>query len=409
MGRVIQTDAVKQTIQIRLNERECWVKLADLDSFPAHRVLVPGDWVEVEASWKDFTPDQPHDSDASQWRLLSPNRSGKSPSFTHNHLAVQRMQGWSRFLSAVREFFSERDFLEVTTPIAVRSPGTEVHLEPMHLRIQYDFSDQEHYLITSPEYSLKKWIAQGASQVFEIARCFRNQEAGSAHLAEFFMLEWYRSPGRLEEIAMDVEGLIQRVTSLSDFSTPNHRPHRLVRTSIENLFRDKLGRSISPQSGRVEYISICQSLGVHFDETDSLNDLFHRIWLSQIEPFLNEWFHDQPVCVLGFPPFQAALARVGSDGWAQRFEIYWRGFEVCNAYQELNDPNENERRMKMDLAERDALGKSVFPVDEKLIEALRQGIPPSAGVALGLERLYMASRNERDIHQVWSISSPTSS
>ncbi|HEX4924840.1 MAG TPA: amino acid--tRNA ligase-related protein, partial [Bdellovibrionales bacterium] len=165
-------------------------------------------------------------------------------------------------------------------------------------------------------------------------------------------------------------------------------------TSVNELFKTHAEIDLTPASTREELAGACRRLGVHFTEDDGFDDLFNRVFLEKIEPELGR---SNPVLVTGFPPSQAALSRLNEDGWADRFELYWKGLELANAFHELNDPREQRRRFDEFLAERARLGKPPVPVDAEFLRSLDYGMPPSVGIALGVERLFLALIGELNL------------
>lgn len=288
-------------------------------------------------------------------------------------------RGFSDFVYRVREHLREAGLSEIYTPSLVVCPGLEPSLEP--------FRVGGLYLPTSPEIHLKKAMAEGFTDIFEIRSCFRSKENSPHHAAEFLMLEWYRGFADLDVIIGDLETLLQDVGA----------PEAQV-TSFRRLFREVLEFDLTPASTREELLQLCQRNGVDFAPGDTFSDLFHRLMIQFIEPALAR--RSEPTIVRDFPPSEAALARLTGDGWADRCELYWRGFEIANAFNEVTDPEEQRRRWAREIAERERLGTSKVPADESLIEALRKGLPPSGGIALGLERLYMALNEVLDIREL---------
>jgi lysyl-tRNA synthetase class 2 len=228
---------------------------------------------------------------------------------------------------------------------------------------------------------LKKILGAGQPLVFEIAKCFRNKEGGDHHRIEFFMLEWYRSFASLDEIAADVEALIQRFSPMQS----------LERNTMSELFREYVEFELKPETSRVDLVRLAERHGVRVLSGDTFDDLFHKIFLEKIELKLRERNSGGPVLITGYPPSQAALSRIGELGFAERFEVYWRGLELCNAFHELNDPAENKKRFDRDNFLKSQSGRPTVPLDEELMRAFDHGVPPAAGIALGLERLFMAS------------------
>ncbi|MBK7890348.1 MAG: EF-P lysine aminoacylase GenX [Bdellovibrionales bacterium] len=345
---------------------------------PVGEVIAIGDWVAFDRS-------------RNLLGLLAPNL--LRPSQGDAELSA-RAVNWAAFLKRVRDFFWSQQFIEVSTPTLAPSPGTEPFLDPLSVRYEFGADTQTRYLITSPEFHLKKVLAAGVPKVFEIAKCFRNKEGGQHHRIEFHMLEWYRAFSDLSLIADDVERLIQVFSPEA----------KLARVSVRELFSRYADFDLAAGTTREELGAHCRRVGIHTHRTDDFNDLFHRVWLEQIEGPLETHAQGNPVLVEEYPPALSALARIGQSGFAERFEVYWRGLELCNAFHELNDPRENRKRFERDLAEKRHLGKDPVPLDEELLKAFEAGMPPSGGIALGLERLYMAVHGIADIGQVAAFS-----
>lgn len=304
---------------------------------------------------------------------------------------LARSRQWQSFLERLREFFKIRDFTEVRTPTLVTSPGLEPFLDPFKTRFELGRNTRDYYLPTSPEFHLKKMLSRGWSRIFEFKECFRNNELSPHHQPEFLMLEWYRAYSPFEQMIADVRELL---VFLQERFAHKRLFDKVETTTMAELFEAHAGVTLTPKSDRSELISSCRRLGVHFTDDDGFDDLFARIFLEKIEGQLGA---ANPVIVSGFPPSQAALARLNREGWADRFELYWRGFELANAFHELNDPREQRRRFKEFLAERARLGKPAVPVDDDFLRALEVGMPPSVGIALGVERLFLAFLGERQL------------
>jgi elongation factor P--(R)-beta-lysine ligase len=303
--------------------------------------------------------------------------------------SIPRSMDWADFLNAVREFFRRRDFTEASTPTLVPSPGTEPYLDPFSTTWTYGRREATFYLPTSPEFHLKKMLAAGWTRIFETKTCFRNGEIGTHHQPEFLMLEWYRAYEGLDAIADDVEDLLRALAARFP-AAPGLGPDglELERTTMAELFRSAFpGFTLVPSSGVEDLRILAQNEGIAFSPSDGFDDLFFRIFLERIEPGLGQ---RRPILVRGYPPSQAALSRIGSDGFADRFEVYWKGLELANAFHELNDPIENERRFRADAERKKEIGKEPVPVDEDLVQALHAAMPPSGGIAMGLDRLFMA-------------------
>jgi elongation factor P--(R)-beta-lysine ligase len=285
---------------------------------------------------------------------------------------------------AIRRFFDGRGFLEVETPIAVRSPGLEPHLFAFETKeVGPDKTEETLYLHTSPEYAMKRLLGRNIGHIYQLARVFRNGERSRTHAPEFTMLEWYRCPGRLAEIIDDVEHLIADVASA--LAGP-WKPRRFERISISDAFvRIGLGDPLEHGDPR----SLAQALKI-VDRTqpdDTWDDVFFRAFLERVEPTFAE---DTVTILYGYPARMAALARLDSSDprRAERFEVFVGRLELANAFGELTDPVEQRRRFEDDVAVRRANGAPVYPIDEGLLADLG-AIGEAAGIALGVDRLFM--------------------
>lgn len=289
---------------------------------------------------------------------------------------------FTKFVNEVRAYLLDLGLTEVITPSLVLCPGLEPSLEPFATSVTKGGESRTAYLPTSPEIHLKKAMALGMTDIFEIKPCFRRGEFSPHHENEFLMLEWYRGYSDLKLVIEDLRGLVKGDVTVTDFAS---------------LFREILDFELRPETSREELLKLCESLSLHTHESDTFTDLFHRLMIDKIEPAM---ISRGPLIVRRFPPSMAALARLDESGWADRFEFYWNGLEIANAFFEVTDPLEQRARWEGELGERRRLGTSELPMDEDLICALEKGLPPTGGIALGLERLYMAMHGVRDIREL---------
>ncbi|MBX3034691.1 MAG: EF-P lysine aminoacylase GenX [Bdellovibrionaceae bacterium] len=335
---------------------------------PLADVLVPGDLLAVTA--------------AGEVTLLAPwNVTGLFKPLPKSELRL-----WSRFQLQVRLFFEREGFLEVPTPGLVVCPGTEPGLDVFSTELVVGSRREKRYLPTSPELHLKKALARGLDRIFEIKSCYRNGEITRQHQPEFTLLEWYRAWSGPQAIEDDVVRLIQDVCEkMNEFDV--RAPKEVRRTGMPQLFEETFGARLTPHWGFEDYRRLCAEQGIAVPEKAGIDDLFFLLFTERIESA----FDPDVLMIVGlWPPFQAALARLGRHGWAERFEVYWRGFELANAFHELNDPSVQRQRFEADRRKKVSLGKEILPLDEEFLRALDSGLPPSAGIALGLERLFMA-------------------
>lgn len=300
---------------------------------------------------------------------------------------------FTTFVSRVRDFFIERGLNEVFTPTLVTCPGLEPSLEPFATQANFGRHRATVYLPTSPEVSLKKAIAQGWTDIFEIKNCFRRGEAGAHHEHEFLMLEWYRSFADLRLIETDLRALITKLAQEGWID----QKIAVTETDFRSLFKTYFDFDLRPDTTATQLRKLCDDLSVHVTEDDTFNDLFHRLLVDRLEAEIAKL---GPLILKRFPPSQAALAKLDSEGWADRFEFYWRGLEIANAFNEVSDPEEQQRRWEGEARERARLGSSAVPSDPALIRALRRGMPSCGGIALGVDRLYMACARVDDIREL---------
>jgi elongation factor P--(R)-beta-lysine ligase len=305
------------------------------------------------------------------------------------------LEARGRIVRAVRAWFEGQGFLEVETPARVRSPGQELHLDAIP-------AGDGHWLITSPEYHLKKLIAGGLPRIFEIARCWRAEESGAHHRSEFTMLEWYRADAPLEALAADCEALVAvavRAAGRDPAALGLAAP--FGRTTVRELFARQVGIVLAGDETPTALRETVAAAGVAVGTATAWDDIFYQAFLDRIEPALAA---AGPTFVFDWPAPLGALARPHpfDPRVVERFELYAGGLELANAFGELTDPVEQRRRFMEEARLRAARGKQIYPLDEALLEALPR-MPPTAGIALGLDRLVMLALGAGDISEVLSF------
>lgn len=347
-------------------------------------------------------------------RVLTPNRSARqSTTWMERVLDPRRLHALAvreRVEAAIREFLVGRGFRETRTPLLVPNPGMDPHVRPFrvhpHARAYPD--EAIAYLPTSPEFAMKRLLAGGLTRIFQLTSAFRSEPASRTHRPEFTMLELYRAYADDAALRCDVEALIahvaqrvhgQPVTSFGGQRVSFAPPW--PRYTIRDLFRDHAGIDLAVESDAARLRAACARLGIDSRPEDTWDDLFFRVWLDRVEPALPV---DRAVFVCRYPASQAALAVVDSDAdgsrWARRFECFAGGFELGNAFEELTDPVEQRRRFAEDMRERARAhgdGILVNEPDEGFLAALEEGMPPAAGIAIGVDRLVMLLADEPDI------------
>ena len=314
---------------------------------------------------------------------------------------LEALRRRAALLAKIRAFFAERGVLEVDTPALCSRGVTDLHLHNLSCRVELPFGEPDggdgrgrtFYLQTSPEFAMKRLLAAGSGPIFQLCKAFRDGEAGRLHQPEFTMLEWYR-PGFDHHLLMDeMDALLAAVL----------RSEPAERITYGDLFLRHL--SIDPHHAAPAELRVAaERAGVDAVGMDGADrDTWLHLLLScVIEPELGR---EQPTFVHDFPASQAALARLRREEGAvhdvaERFEVYIDGVELANGYHELVDAAEQRRRFESDLAARRAAGLSEPPVDERLLAALEAGMPPCAGVALGVDRLLMVALGAERIDEV---------
>jgi lysyl-tRNA synthetase class 2 len=307
-------------------------------------------------------------------------------------LTAQRLKDWQNFLQLIRNFFVTKGFEEFRTPALVTSPGIEEHIDVFSTEFFRGSLRKKFYLPTSPEFHLKKALSMGWNQVFEMKECFRNDEGSPIHQPEFLMLEWYRAYSNLEFILNDTKDLLRFLAKNLQQEMPT-----IEVKSVTDLFKEFLDFELTTETSIAELKALLDSHKLTYTANDSWDDLYFRIFIEKIEPHLGQ---KAPILVTKYPHSQAALARLTKDGWADRFELYWKGIELANAFHELNDVNEQQKRFEKTNEKRCLAGRESLPIDEDFMKALSYGLPPSGGIALGVERLFMCFYGIDDIREV---------
>jgi lysyl-tRNA synthetase class 2 len=310
-------------------------------------------------------------------------------------LATLRVR--AELLQRIRAFFAARGVLEVETPVL--SAAAVTHPPLASFRTTYSGPGPRHgrtfYLHTSPEFPMKRLLAAGSGCIYQIARGFRDGEAGRRHNPEFTLLEWYRVGFDPQRLMGEVTAL---VTALLAGRLTLREPERL---SYRELFQRHL--DLDPHRASAAALAACAAYhavpvppGMPPDDTDPWLDLLLTHW---IEPRLDA---GRLIFVYDYPASQAALARLrpGDPPVGERFELYLNGLELANGFHELGDAHEQRRRFARENAARRALGLPVMPMDEHLLDALEAGLPDCAGVALGFDRLVMLAAGKDSIQEV---------
>lgn len=364
----LEDGSLKLTIQ--RNSQNHVVQFAEP---PANsQFLIEGDVVAVKS--------------ATELVLLAPQKA----SLPSRKYDVEILNQWNHYLESLRGFFRRQSFIEVRTPSLVTCPGTEPSLDVFSTELKVGSRKEKLFLPTSPELHLKKALALGAEKIFEVAPCFRNGEVTERHQPEFLMLEWYRAYDTLKAIKNDVVELIQDLAK--QMKVPP--PRKILTFSVADLFKIHCDFILTPQTNKEELKALAEKLHVDVRSAESIDDYFFLIFMEKIESQLHG---EDLVFVEKYPPYQAALARLTPDGWGDRFEVYWKGLELANAFHELNDPEVQRLRSAEDLQKKTESAKEVIQLDAEFFQCLDAGMPPSGGIALGVERVFMALMGQGQI------------
>jgi lysyl-tRNA synthetase class 2 len=297
-------------------------------------------------------------------------------------------------LGQMRQFFARRGVLEVETPVCSRHATTDPAIASFSTRYTGPEAAQglDLYLHTSPEFPMKRLLAAGSGSIYQVCKVFRDAELGRCHNPEFSLLEWYR-PGfnyqqLMDEVASLVNGLMEQ-------------PQQVEKLTYGEAFERRLG--LNPHRAECDQLRQC-AIDQNIPGAEQLDlerrDAWLDLLLSQlIEPELGE---AGMTFLYDYPASQAALARVraGRPPVAERFELYMRGMEIANGFQELTDADQQRTRFRDDNRRRRESQQLEPPMDEHLLDALAAGMPECAGVALGLDRLLMILTDSHDLQQV---------
>jgi lysyl-tRNA synthetase class 2 len=292
----------------------------------------------------------------------------------------------SNLLRKLRDFFDERGFIEVETPLASNEIIPELHIEPLGV-------EGGLFLQASPELHMKRLLAAGATAIFQVTRSFRGGERGSLHNPEFTLVEWYR-------VGDDMQAGMDLLDELAQalLSTPP-----AARTTYAEAYQRAI--QLSPHTATMEELAaaaaeadVAAPRGVGRDNRDEWLNL---LLATRVEPQLGR---DRPEIIYHYPATQASLAKVISTGAgydvAERFELYYRGIELANGFHELTDAAQQRRRFEAVNAARQADGRRALPLPESLLAAMQHGLPDCTGVALGFDRLVMLAIGAQSIADV---------
>ena len=307
-------------------------------------------------------------------------------------LAMLRQR--AELLANLRHFFFDLGVSEVDVPVLARSTVTDSNIESITTELYGDSG----YLQTSPEYFMKRLLAAGSGDIYCLGKAFRNGEAGQRHNPEFTLLEWYRCGWDEHQLMDEVADLINQV-----YTASGQPPLAVHRGSYADYFAQVL--AVDPHTAPLEQLQqLAVTAGSESWVGESRANCLDLLFSLRVEPQLPGglvFVYDYPIC-------QSALAQTATNGHGQnvsrRFEAFINGMELANGYFELRDGAEQQQRFAQDLKARSAANKPMVEVDSHLMDALHQGLPSCAGVALGVDRLLMQLQGAGSIAEVMPFS-----
>ncbi len=304
----------------------------------------------------------------------------------------------ARAIAEVRRWFDERDFVEVETPVlqplyggALARPFTTHH----------NALDRDLYLRIATELYLKRLVVGGIEKVYELGKDFRNEGISHKHNPEFTMLEWYEAYADYNDIAEELEGLVSAVAQAVLGKTKIEREGETIdlsppwrRVTLRDAIRDETGIDVMEHPSREE---LAKAMGTEADPEEGWGKLVDGLLSKQVEPKLI-----QPTFIVDYPVELSPFAKRhrSEEGLVERWEAFVGGIEISNAFTELNDPDEQRRRFEAQAEETARGDEETQPYDETFVESLEQGMPPTGGAGLGIDRLVMILTGAKSLREV---------
>lgn len=308
---------------------------------------------------------------------------------------IEQLRSRAKIMQQIRAFFAKRDVLEVETPIMSQAAVTDIHLQTFKTQFVGPgyAKPVDLYLMTSPEFHMKRLLAAGSGCIYQICQAFRNEEAGRFHNPEFAILEWYRVGFDLYQLMDEMDELLQMV-----LATPKGEMMTYQEAFINSLGICPLESSMS----ELKQLAVQLNLANIAEQEEDRDTLLELLFSVGVEPKIGQ---ERPAFVYNFPASQAALAKINPEDSrvAERFEAYYKGIELSNGFHELADGPEQLIRFKQDNAKRAEMNLASQPIDMNFIAALDAGFPDCSGVALGLDRLIMLALQGETIADVMTF------
>ncbi|MET4879468.1 elongation factor P--(R)-beta-lysine ligase [Morganella morganii] len=298
----------------------------------------------------------------------------------------------AKIVNEIRHFFADRGVLEVETPTMSQATVTDVHLRAFETQFTGPGAAQgiTLYLMTSPEYHMKRLLAAGSGPIYQMGRSYRNEEAGRYHNPEFTMLEWYRPHYDMYRLINEVDDLLQQTLECESAESLSYQQAFLRYLDIDPLTAEK--DKLREVAAKLDVSNIA-------DTEEDRDTILQLLFMVGVEPHIGL---EKPTFIYHFPTSQASLAEISSEDHrvAERFEVYYKGVELANGFRELTDAAEQRQRFERDNRKRASMGLPEQPIDENLLAALEHGFPECAGVALGIDRLIMLALGAERISDV---------
>lgn len=302
----------------------------------------------------------------------------------------------AKIVNEIRHFFADRGVLEVETPTMSQATVTDVHLRAFETQFTGPGAAQgiTLYLMTSPEYHMKRLLAAGSGPIYQMGRSYRNEEAGRYHNPEFTMLEWYRPHYDMYRLINEVDDLLQQTLECESAESLSYQQAFLRYLDIDPLTAEK--DKLREVAAKLDVSNIA-------DTEEDRDTILQLLFMVGVEPHIGL---EKPTFIYHFPASQASLAEISSEDHrvAERFEVYYKGVELANGFRELTDAAEQRQRFERDNRKRASMGLPEQPIDENLLAALEHGFPECAGVALGIDRLIMLALGAERISDVIAFS-----
>ncbi|MCG9679245.1 elongation factor P--(R)-beta-lysine ligase [Vibrio sp. Isolate24] len=312
--------------------------------------------------------------------------------------SIEQLRQRADLIGQIRQFFKDKNVLEVDTPAMSHATVTDIHLHTFQTKfVGPGYSQGKNlYLMTSPEFHMKRLLAAGSGCIYQICKSFRNEENGRYHNPEFTMLEWYRIGFDHHQLMDEMDELLQLILKVGAAD----------RMTYQQAFLSIL--KICPLEASMEELKVTADLLGLSDIAQPEQDrdtLLQLLFSVGVEPEIGQ---QVPAFVYDFPASQAALAKINDQDSrvADRFEVYSKGIELANGFHELDRAEEQLKRFELDNVKRQQMGLTTQPIDHHLIKALEAGLPRCAGVALGIDRLVMLATNNDHIDKVTAFPFP---